>query len=139
MSVPIYSEIANSDTLTWGSRSGISRFRRSEFPQPSVERPAESTYSGHNFVVAKRFVISDFNDRRPAMERFSKSNPVRVAVIGAVAVSDYHHVPGANLDPRARLVAACDADQSLLDKRKTDWSLEDVTSDYEKICADPVT
>ena len=31
-----------------------------------------------------------------------------IAIIGAGAVSDYHHVPGIRLDPRAELVAACD-------------------------------
>ena len=63
--------------------------------------------------------------------------PVRVAIIGAGAVSDYHHVPGLRLDPRARLVAACDADSALLDKRKTDWNLDLVTTDYEALCASP--
>ena len=36
------------------------------------------------------------------------SNPIRIAIIGAGAVSDYHHVPGIRIDPRAELVAACD-------------------------------
>ena len=33
---------------------------------------------------------------------------VRIAIVGAGAVSDYHHVPGIRLDRRARLVAVCD-------------------------------
>ncbi len=62
---------------------------------------------------------------------------VRVAIIGAGAVSDYHHVPGLRLDPRAELVAACDADPSLLERRKADWGIAKVSTDPEAICADP--
>ena len=40
----------------------------------------------------------------------------RIAIIGAGAVSDYHHVPGIRLDPRAELVAACDPNEELLAK-----------------------
>lgn len=63
------------------------------------------------------------------------SPPIRIAVIGAGAVSDYHHVPGIRLDPRAELVAVCDADESLLERRRKDWGIDHVTSDYESICA----
>ena len=44
----------------------------------------------------------------------NSAKPVRLAIIGAGAVSDYHHVPGIHLDP-ARIVAACDADPQLLE------------------------
>lgn len=71
------------------------------------------------------------------MASVSASTPVRIAIIGAGAVSDYHHVPGIRLDPRARLVAACDTSQELLDKRRREWGLEFLTTDYEEICADP--
>ena len=60
---------------------------------------------------------------------------VRIAIIGAGAVSDYHHVPAIRLDPRARLVAACDANSELLDKRKTEWQVDVVSTDPEVICA----
>jgi predicted dehydrogenase len=63
--------------------------------------------------------------------------PIRVAIIGAGAVSDYHHVPGLRLDPRARLVAACDTSAPLLEKRKSDWGIDKVCADPEVICADP--
>lgn len=63
--------------------------------------------------------------------------PVRIAIIGAGAVSDYHHVPGIRLDPRAELVAACDSSVALLEQRKRDWSIDRVTTDYEQLCADP--
>lgn len=62
---------------------------------------------------------------------------VRVAIIGAGAVSDYHHVPGLRLDPRAQLVAACDANPELLEQRRRDWGVEKVTTDAEALCADP--
>ena len=60
---------------------------------------------------------------------------MRIAIIGAGAVSDYHHVPAINLDPRAELAAVCDADPNLLQQRKLDWGIEDVTSDYDSLCA----
>ncbi|HEY4309101.1 MAG TPA: Gfo/Idh/MocA family oxidoreductase [Pirellulales bacterium] len=63
------------------------------------------------------------------------TKPVRLAIIGAGAVSDYHHVPGIRLDPRAELVAACDADPKLLEKRRADWGIDRVTTDYREICA----
>ncbi|HEV3165748.1 MAG TPA: Gfo/Idh/MocA family oxidoreductase [Isosphaeraceae bacterium] len=66
----------------------------------------------------------------------SGSQRVRVAIIGAGAVSDYHHVPALRLDPRAELVAACDADQSLLDRRKSEWGIARVSTDFEAICGD---
>ncbi len=63
--------------------------------------------------------------------------PVRVAIIGVGAVSDYHHVPGLRLDPRAELVAACDVDTTLLDRRKQDWGISKTTNDYQALCNDP--
>jgi predicted dehydrogenase len=63
--------------------------------------------------------------------------PVRIAIIGAGAVSDYHHVPAIRLDPRAALVAACDADPQLLERRRAEWGLAWVTTDAEALCAAP--
>ena len=62
---------------------------------------------------------------------------VGVAIIGAGAVSDYHHVPGLRLDPRAELVAACDADATLLARRATEWNVATVSTDPEEVCAHP--
>ncbi len=62
---------------------------------------------------------------------------IRYAIIGAGAVSDYHHVPGIKLDPRAEVVAACDPDERLLEKRKADWGINKVTSRYQEIADDP--
>jgi predicted dehydrogenase len=62
--------------------------------------------------------------------------PVRIAIIGAGAVSDYHHVPAIRLDPRARLVAVCDADENLLEKRRKDWGVERTTSRFEELTSD---
>jgi predicted dehydrogenase len=67
----------------------------------------------------------------------SSSNPIRIAIIGAGAVSDYHHVPGILLDPRAELVAVCDADPALLQRRKSDWGISRLTTDPQAICDDP--
>jgi predicted dehydrogenase len=62
---------------------------------------------------------------------------VGIAIVGAGAVSDYHHVPGIRLDPRAKLVAICDADPALLERRRIDWGVEKTTTDVAQICADP--
>jgi predicted dehydrogenase len=70
------------------------------------------------------------------MANHSASNPVRIAIIGAGAVSDYHHVPAIRLDPRARLAGVCDASGELIEKRRREWQCENVTTDYEAICAD---
>jgi predicted dehydrogenase len=71
------------------------------------------------------------------MSQFSKTNPVKVGIIGAGAVSDYHHVPGIRLDDRVVLAAVCDASPELLEKRRGDWSIDSVTTSYEAVCADP--
>ncbi len=63
--------------------------------------------------------------------------PIGIAIVGAGAVSDYHHVPGIQIDPRARLVAVCDRDEALLEKRRADWNVDRVTTRYEDIVADP--
>jgi predicted dehydrogenase len=63
--------------------------------------------------------------------------PVRIAILGAGAVSDYHHVPGIRLDPRAELVAVCDANEALLQQRQQQWGVSWVTTDAEALCADP--
>ena len=62
---------------------------------------------------------------------------IRIAVVGAGAVSDYHHVPGIALDPRADLVAVCDASPELLKRRQDEWGVENTTVDYGEVCADP--
>ena len=67
----------------------------------------------------------------------AQSPPIRIAILGAGAVSDYHHVPGIRIDPRAELVAICDASEALLQQRRSDWDVERATTDYGAICADP--
>src|SRR3954465_3949896 len=71
------------------------------------------------------------------MQRPSHQLPVRIGIIGAGAVSDYHHVPAIRLDDRARLVAACDSNSELLEKRRTDWQIDRLYTDPAEICADP--
>jgi predicted dehydrogenase len=71
------------------------------------------------------------------MTESMSSNPgskVRIAIIGAGAVSDYHHVPAIRLDPRAELVAVCDADPQLLERRKSEWGVSIASTDPEAIC-----
>lgn len=65
----------------------------------------------------------------------NQSSPVRVAVIGVGAVSAYHHVPGIRLDPRAEVVAICDANRELLEARQSEWGVSWATSDYREICS----
>lgn len=71
------------------------------------------------------------------MSNPSRSDTVRIGIVGAGAVSDYHHVPAIRLDPRAELAAACDADPQLLERRKQEWGITKVTTDPEALCADP--
>jgi len=66
-----------------------------------------------------------------------RETPVRIAIIGAGAVADYHHVPGIRLDPRAKLVAACDPNTELLAQRSKEWEGIKTTSRYEEIASDP--
>jgi predicted dehydrogenase len=63
--------------------------------------------------------------------------PIRIAIVGAGKVSDYHHVPAIRLDSRCQLVAACDADERLLDERRQQWAIEKAASDFDTICHDP--
>src|SRR5712671_6585843 len=62
------------------------------------------------------------------------SELIRVAFIGVGAVTAYHHLPGLALDPRARLVAICDADPGLLERRKAEWNIDEATTDAEALC-----
>ncbi len=71
------------------------------------------------------------------MPKPTTSRPVRIAIVGAGAVSDYHHVPAIRLDPRATLAGVCDASSELLAKRRAEWGCDNVTTDFEAICADP--
>jgi predicted dehydrogenase len=64
----------------------------------------------------------------------ANESPIRIAIVGGGAVSDYHHVPAVRLDPRATLVAACDADSQLLKKRGLDWGVDFLTTDYHEVC-----
>ena len=62
---------------------------------------------------------------------------VRLAMIGAGAVADYHHVPGITLDPRATLAAVCDPDEELLARRVDEWGPIATATDYRDIAGDP--
>jgi predicted dehydrogenase len=64
----------------------------------------------------------------------TEKHPVRVAFIGVGAVTAYHHLPGIRLDSRAELVAICDADPGLLEKRKAEWGVSVASTDPAEIC-----
>ncbi|HAA60944.1 MAG TPA: gfo/Idh/MocA family oxidoreductase [Planctomycetaceae bacterium] len=61
------------------------------------------------------------------------SDTVRIAMIGAGAVADYHHVPGIHVDPRAELVAVCDPNEVLLEQRVGDWGVSRTTTEFQEI------
>lgn len=65
------------------------------------------------------------------------TSKVRIAIIGAGLVSDFHHVPGIRIDHRAELAAVCDPNEQLLDQRKKEWGPAKYTTSYEEIAADP--
>ena len=62
---------------------------------------------------------------------------VRIGIIGAGAVSDYHHVPAIRIDPRAELTAVCDADPNLLEKRRADWGVTELSTDPIAVATSP--
>lgn len=61
---------------------------------------------------------------------------VRLAIIGAGLVSDFHHVPGIKLDSRCELAAVCDPNEALLEQRKKEWGPAKYTTKYEDIAND---
>lgn len=72
----------------------------------------------------------------PSTTRLTRQ-PVRIGVIGAGAVTGYHHLPGIRIDPRAELVAVCDADAALVDRRMKEWGCSSGTTDVGKLCTAP--
>src|SRR5690606_32295131 len=92
--------------------------------------------TNHNLIVpAPRNELP--NLFAPRMPQPSFAAPVRIAIIGAGQVSDYHHVPGIRPAPRAQLVAVCDADEQLLARRREQWGVQKTTTDALALCADP--
>ena len=66
-----------------------------------------------------------------------RKKPVRIAIIGAGAVSDYHHVPGIELDPRAEVTAVCDKDAELVAKRQDQWGVKRGVLEAAELVEDP--
>lgn len=62
---------------------------------------------------------------------------IRVALIGAGAVTAFHHVPGLQLDRRARLAAVADVDAALAKRRAAEWNAEFHSADAAAVCIDP--
>ncbi|MBL8827092.1 MAG: Gfo/Idh/MocA family oxidoreductase, partial [Planctomycetaceae bacterium] len=71
------------------------------------------------------------------MIRSTPQRPLRIGIIGAGAVSDYHHVPAIRLDSRCTLGGVCDADPALVAKRQQEWNCAKGTTDAVAFCADP--
>ncbi|GAB4159153.1 MAG: Gfo/Idh/MocA family oxidoreductase [Planctomycetaceae bacterium] len=65
------------------------------------------------------------------------ADTVRIGIIGAGAVSDYHHVPGIRIDPRASLVSVCDPNEALLEQRQSEWGPVKTTTEYQDVANDP--
>ena len=65
------------------------------------------------------------------------SSKLRIALIGAGQVSDFHHRPAIEIDPRCELAAVCDPDAALLDKRRGEWGAASYVTDYRAVCDDP--
>lgn len=61
------------------------------------------------------------------------ADKVRIGIIGAGAVSDYHHVPGIRIDSRAVLTAICDPNEALLEQRQKEWGPVRATTKYEEL------
>ena len=63
-----------------------------------------------------------------------RAGKIGVAFIGTGAVTAYHHLPGLRLDPRAELVAVCDSDPQILEKRRAEWNVEHASTDPLAVC-----
>lgn len=59
----------------------------------------------------------------------SGNKAVRIGIIGAGAVADFHHAPGIRIDPRAELTLVCDVNATLAKERAAAWGVEQVTDD----------
>jgi len=62
---------------------------------------------------------------------------VRIGIIGAGKVSDYHHVPGIRIDHRAELAGVCDADPKLVENRCREWGCDFGTTNVDEMCRSP--
>ena len=62
---------------------------------------------------------------------------VGIGIIGVGAVSDYHHFPGIELDPRAELAGICDTNESLLAQKTEKWGVSYSTTDPKALIDHP--
>ncbi len=63
--------------------------------------------------------------------------PIRVALVGAGAISQSQHVPGLQLDPRAELVMVCDTDPQRAHTCQLEWGAKSMTTDFREVCSSP--
>lgn len=62
---------------------------------------------------------------------------VGIGIVGVGQVSDYHHFPGIDLDPRAKLVGVCDTNPDLLARKASDWGVEFQTQNPIELIQNP--
>jgi predicted dehydrogenase len=62
-------------------------------------------------------------------------DPVRIGIVGCGRISDLH-AAGHLADPRARIVAACDADPARAAAKAREWGAETSYSDYRQLLDD---
>lgn len=62
---------------------------------------------------------------------------VGIGIVGVGQVSDYHHFPGIELDPRAKLVGICDTNSDLLTQKGADWNVEFQTQNPIELVQNP--
>ena len=63
--------------------------------------------------------------------------PIRVASVGAGAISQSQHVPGLQLDPRAELVMVCDTDPPSAYACQLEWGAKRMAPDFREVCSSP--
>ncbi len=64
------------------------------------------------------------------------SGAVRVGFIGAGRIADMHY-EGYRNNPKARLLAVCDADAGLASRRAAEWGADRTYDDYRRLLDDP--
>ena len=58
---------------------------------------------------------------------------IRIGVVGVGMVSDYHHFPGIELDPRAELAGLCDTNEELLQEKSRELGVDFVTTQPQEL------
>ncbi len=70
------------------------------------------------------------------MKKTDRNSVINVGFIGTGRIADMHY-PGYLRYPRAKLIAAADLDKGSLEKRKKEWKLKNIYTDYRELLANP--